>query len=120
MNLTLEQFIVYFPEFAAINNFDFSAALRRAYVATKGYKRICDEEMATLALALYTAHVYTLTERAKCHGGNVAVKSVKSQDDQITFVTPEDYGDEDTWLMLTPYGLELLQIYNSFFTGYLI
>ncbi len=121
MNLTLDQFVALFPELSAIDNFAFAASLRRAYGVTRGFPGLCDPDASQLALGLYVAHIYTLGERAKCHLGQAGVKRVASQDDSIEFLSPSKFeGSQDQWLSLTNYGLELLQILNSFSSGVLL
>lgn len=119
--LTYADFLAFFPEFCnGVSEVEFSANYRRARLQSCGFDRFCDVEVRQMALALLTAHLLLLGKRACQNGGMVGVKSVSSQDDSLTFITPDSLTDEASWYTLTPYGLELQMLINSSVGGMLI
>lgn len=113
VEVTVEDFILQFPEFS--DNPDNTRMLERAqcYVSTVNYGALTDC-CRKLAIYLFTAHLLTLQNKIKERDMTTGMQTGASIDKINVTITPPPSTDQfEYWLNLTPYGAQLLALISS-------
>lgn len=121
VNVTFDDFLTYFPEFGpelGTNIYEFESFLRRAqcYITTYNFGALTNCKRA-LAICLLVAHLMTIQKAIK-NGDTSGLIQAGATIDKVSVSNVPPPTDENTyWFYLTPYGQQLLQLFEFNFAS---
>lgn len=130
MGLTVDIFLLRFPEFSSVNPSLIEIAIADAlpYVSPDAYGTLFSQAWAYLAAAFLTSSVQTSGEDGDGDGGSASAAIVtKQQAGKVSFQTSDpasntnsDPNSFDTWLAQTVYGRRFLAARDTVAVGAIV